>query len=341
MKTCIKNKCTKTAALLLTVLLTVFTSCSDIYDNITEYVKSKKVYADKLDGIIRVQVGYERVEIDLMRAGRIPASQISMGKAKKTVIECEDFTEPDHRRVIDSVCSWVNISGLTQLKTYQFTIYTEDEFGNRSMPLIAAARPYTSENRDALDLLPPVITESTSAALLEWKDRLSYKVYDFFRYRYEYTGVFFGKKYDPAKNSVYVSATQGMEIRKELTDTEVEVLGEMPDVIQIYQVINLQTKVADGTLTRGRNAEIEGSYIKVTGDDPTVGVYLESVDGSVLYKLDADLIVVNNPSKLLLLIPAEWQPGVYRLKVVTQYTGAGKQLNAPRQAVFGRELMVI
>jgi hypothetical protein len=156
------------------------------------------------------------------------------------------------------------------------------------------------------------------------------------------TGVFFGKKYDPAKNSVYVSATQGIEIRKELSDTEVEVLGEMPDVMHIYQVTNLQTKAADGTLTRGRNAEVEGSYIKVTGDDPTVGVYLENVDGSVdPYKLDAGLIVVNNPSKLLLLIPAEWQPGMYRLKVVTQFTGAGKQLNAPRQAIFGQELTVI
>jgi hypothetical protein len=156
------------------------------------------------------------------------------------------------------------------------------------------------------------------------------------------TGVFFGKKFDPAKNSVYVSATQGLEIRKELSDTEIEILGEMPDVIHIYQVTNLQTRVADGTLIRGRNAEVEGSYIKVTGNDPAVGVYLESADGSQLsYKLDVDLIVVNNPSKLLLLIPAEWQPGVYRLKVVTQFTGAGKQLNAPRQAVFDHELTVI
>jgi hypothetical protein len=156
------------------------------------------------------------------------------------------------------------------------------------------------------------------------------------------TGIFRGKKFDPTKNSVYVSATQGMEIRKELANTEVEILGEMPDVMHLYQVINLQTKAADGTLTRGRNAEVEGTYIKVTGDDPSVGVYLESVDGSQLsYKLDADLIVVNYPSKLLLLIPAEWQPGVYRLKVVTQFTGAGKQLNAPRQAVFDQELTVI
>jgi hypothetical protein len=156
------------------------------------------------------------------------------------------------------------------------------------------------------------------------------------------TGVFLGKKYDPAKNSIYVSATQGMEIRKELADTEVEILGEMPDVMYIYQVTNLQTKTADGTLTRGRNAEVEGSYIRITGDDPSVGVYLESADAAgTSYKLDAGLIVTNNPSKLLLLIPGEWSPGVYRLKLVTQFTGSGKQLIAPRQTVFGQELTVL
>jgi hypothetical protein len=154
------------------------------------------------------------------------------------------------------------------------------------------------------------------------------------------TGVFFGRKFDPVKNSIYVCATQGMAIRKELSDTEVEILGEMPEMIHIHQVTNLQTKTADGTLTRGRNAEVEGAYIKVTGDDPTVGVYLENLDGEA-FNLDASLIVVNNPSKLLLLIPEECQPGTYRLKVVTQFTGSGKLLNAPRQAVFDQELTVI
>jgi hypothetical protein len=80
--------------------------------------------------------------------------------------------------------------------------------------------------------------------------------------------------------------------------------------MRIYQVTNLQTKVADGTLTRGRNTEVEGSYIKVTGDNPAVGIYLESTDeAGTSYKPDAGLIVVNN---------------------------SGKLLNVPRQVVFGR-----
>jgi hypothetical protein len=84
---------------------------------------------------------------------------------------------------------------------------------------------------------------------------------------------------------------------------------------------------------------VEGSYIRITGDDPSVGVYLESVDSSVdPYKLDAGLIITNNPGKLPLLIPGEWSPGVYRFRLVTQFTSSGKKLVAPRQAVFGQEL---
>jgi hypothetical protein len=171
----------------LTVIFLLSVSCNDMYDNVKEYAGKETVYAEKFDGIIKIQVGYERVEIDLMKAGRIPASHIQMGKAKKTVIECPDFTEPDHRRVIDSICSWVNITGLRQLKTYQFTIYTQDEYGNLSMPLKAEARPYTNENVAALSLVAPSITESTAAMLVEWKEHLSAKTQTVYRYAYQYT----------------------------------------------------------------------------------------------------------------------------------------------------------
>ena len=173
--------------LLLTMFAGVTVSCSRIYDNIEKYAADELIYADGLDGIVRVQVGYERVEIDLMNAGRIPSSRIVMKRAKKTVIECADFDEPDHRRVIDSVCSWVNVTGLTQLKTYQITIYTEDAYGNRSLPLEVDVVPYTNENLDALVLVPPSIIESTSAALVEWKERISAVTHTVYRYAYSYS----------------------------------------------------------------------------------------------------------------------------------------------------------
>ena len=175
------------AAIGLAVIAVLTFSCSDMFDNIKKYASSETIYVEKLDGIVRVQYGYERVEIDLLQAGRIPSSSIVMNKAKKTVIECPDFTEPDHRRVIDSICSWVNVTGLTQWKNYKLTIYTEDEFGNRSLPIETEVKPYTAENRDALDLLAPKIIGSTSAALVEWNDRLSVPTHTVYSYLWGYT----------------------------------------------------------------------------------------------------------------------------------------------------------
>ena len=172
--------------LLLTLIVAISFSCRHIYDNVEEYAPGVIIYADKLDGIINVHVGYERVEIDLMKAGRIPSSMIRMGKAKKTVIECEDFTEPGNRRVFDSVCSWVNITGLTQLKDYHITIYTEDEHGNRSIPLKTAVRPYTAENLNTIEIVAPSIIESTEAVMLEWKGTISAQTHTVYRYAYSY-----------------------------------------------------------------------------------------------------------------------------------------------------------
>ena len=176
-----------TISILLTIAVFVAVTCSRIYDNVEKFVDGEIVYIDKLDGIIKVQIGYERVEIDLLDAGRIPASQIKMAKAIKTVIECPDFTEPDNRRVIDSICSWVNVTGLTQLKYYELTIYTEDQYGNRSLPLVTSVRPFTEENLRSIELLPPTITASSSAAQIEWLEGVSAVTHQVFSYEWQFT----------------------------------------------------------------------------------------------------------------------------------------------------------
>jgi hypothetical protein len=155
------------------------------------------------------------------------------------------------------------------------------------------------------------------------------------------TGNFLTRLFDPAKNSIYVSAVQGVELRREIAETAIEVLGELPDVMYILQVINLQSRVADGTITSGRNAQVEGAYIKIAGKDDSIGVYLVNTETGAETKLDPDLIAVNDPSKLILLIPVDLEPGTYNLKIVTQFTGAGKFLKAPRQVVFSHELTLI
>jgi hypothetical protein len=153
-------------------------------------------------------------------------------------------------------------------------------------------------------------------------------------------GVFYDKSYDPEKNSLYVLATQSKDIREAVAQTHVDVMGEAPSVMQILLVENMVTHAADGTITRGRNAQVNGSYIKIAGNHPDVGVYLVTVDGASTHHLPADSIVKNEPSSLLLFIPADIPTGDYRLRIVTQFSRQ-KLLTLPREATYHVPLTII
>ena len=123
-------------------------SCEDMYEK-QELYEGEVVYPAKYDTVVG-HIGFERVEIDLMSAGRIPSSQIKLGKAKKTKI-----TYDDQEIVIDSLVSWVNITGLTQSKLYRFNITTVDEYGNESVPQEIALIPFTSSDLAGFAVSPP------------------------------------------------------------------------------------------------------------------------------------------------------------------------------------------
>ncbi|MDR2627363.1 MAG: DUF4998 domain-containing protein, partial [Dysgonamonadaceae bacterium] len=163
------------------IATTCFSSCSDVYDNIKKFSPEEIVYPAGFD-TIGWKLGYERVEFDLNKGGRVPSSQMKLGKAKKTVIEYDD-----ERIVIDSVCSWVNISGLNEMRLYHFTIYTEDQYGDKSIPQKVQLTPFTKTDLEILSLVPPNVTESTSAAIIEWSVPIESDLYEFFSYTYEYT----------------------------------------------------------------------------------------------------------------------------------------------------------
>ena len=73
---------------------------------------------------------------------------------------------------------------------------------------------------------------------------------------------------------------------------------------------------------------------RIPGDDPSVGVWLRNTDTGDETQLPAVNIVLNEPSRLLLLIPAELAQGEYELRVVTQMTSGGWTLKEPRSATL-------
>ena len=166
--------------LFLIGVLAIIYSCKGMYDNVEPYSK-EVVYPAKYDTIVS-KVGFERVEIDLMKVGRIPSSQISMGKSKKTIIEYDN-----EKIVIDSLVSWVNVKNLTQSKLYRIRIYTVDEFDNKSVPQIIAVIPYTQSDVDNLVVSTPRVLTSPSAAVLDWPTSLTNILLNYRSLEYEYT----------------------------------------------------------------------------------------------------------------------------------------------------------
>jgi hypothetical protein len=144
--------------IILIIVVAALCSCDkDIYDNIKEMVNSEKVYpVGYKQEDVRARSGDERVEIDLY-SSRLSAAEMAelLPQAKRTVVEYNNTTI-----VFDSVYSWVNIPNLTIASTYHFIIYTENEWGDRSIPVDIRQKPFTSADKAGL-----AFTTSVSAVV--------------------------------------------------------------------------------------------------------------------------------------------------------------------------------
>ncbi|MGC3978620.1 MAG: DNA-binding domain-containing protein [Paludibacteraceae bacterium] len=147
-------------------------------------------------------------------------------------------------------------------------------------------------------------------------------------------GVFYDKTWKADSNSVYIAINQGLDLRNAVMETTVEILGVQAEPMAIISLTDSTTGKTDGTLTKGRNAELKGSYLKIIGEKPDCGVLFKNIATQVVTKLAISDIVLNEPSRLLILVPVGLVAGEYELSVTTQFTGGNKLLNQPRTAVL-------
>lgn len=163
-------------------------ACDDIYDNIKNFSDAEIIYPPTFDTCFAT-IGYERAEIDLRKDGRIPSSMIDHSTARKTVIVYdEDYPTPTVIE-IDSVCSYVNVTGLDEPRIYRFKIFTEDKYGNRSIPQEVSLVPYTSFDKDVLKqgILDPTTSIAPNALVMEWPTGLHTIMMEYHGLHYEYS----------------------------------------------------------------------------------------------------------------------------------------------------------
>ncbi|UZX27110.1 DNA-binding domain-containing protein [Riemerella anatipestifer] len=154
-------------------------------------------------------------------------------------------------------------------------------------------------------------------------------------------GVFYDKTWDKEKHSVYVNVNQGTDLRKVANDTKVEILGEQSSPMSVFSITDKATGKADGTLTKGKNAEIKGTYIKIDGNDPKNGIVFKNLDNQNEVKLSAEHIVLNEPSRLLILVPTDLEAGNYELSITTQSSKGTTLLKEPRTETLSTPITIV
>ena len=99
-------------------------------------------------------------------------------------------------------------------------------------------------------------------------------------------------------------------------------------------------KELPGKISIGGFFRIDGKNLGIVGDKESVGIYFDAEDGSKSIKLSASDIVRNDPTVVECIAPDTLQPGVYKIRIVTQYSRTKVFHTEPRECVFGRSIAV-
>lgn len=153
-------------------------------------------------------------------------------------------------------------------------------------------------------------------------------------------GTFYDKVWNAENNSVYITINQGIDLRNAVAETVVEITGELSDPLELLGVTDSTTGKTDGTLSRGRNAELKGSYLKIAGDNTECGISFMNTANKTITKLSPGDIVINEPSRLLILVPATLAPGEYQLSITTQFSGGANLLKQPRNISYDTPIII-
>ena len=132
-----------------------------------------------------------------------------------------------------------------------------------------------------------------------------------------------GASWDPEVNQLNITIAQGADWREAIRQTTVNVLGEKAEVMYVSGTTDAATRATDRTATPGYPFTVEGNYLKLAG------ITLVSEDGTETH-IDPAMVAVNEPKKLVFIIPAGLAEGTYTLRIATQYSSSGVLRKSPR-----------
>lgn len=138
-------------------------------------------------------------------------------------------------------------------------------------------------------------------------------------------------KFDPSIHSLGASYNPGKVLRDMFARTTVNITKVASTGPLIGKVTDPKSNTVNDKLTPNQPCVIKGSNLKIVGDEAIVGVFFIKDDDKT--STPSPLLVHNNPSELTVMIPA-LADGLYRVRVVTNFTTGNKQTKDPRSTDF-------
>ena len=155
------------------------------------------------------------------------------------------------------------------------------------------------------------------------------------------TGVFPSpnSQFNPEVNSVVARYAQTLAMRKGLENSLIKVVGDASVGPVISEVEDMKTHTINSSITPLKNLTISGSRIRIAGESADNGVRFVPVNGDAPVEVPMDEIVVNDPSRVMVLVPV-MEDGEYYVELTTQFSTKGTQVKEPRTYRYEQVLTV-
>lgn len=136
------------------------------------------------------------------------------------------------------------------------------------------------------------------------------------------TGVFTGQSdvFDKARHAVKLNINPGTALRDAAAQLKPQKVDASPTDPYITGVCDKVT--GDTALVRvGNVIELTGSRLKFDAEDEEQGVFAITATGET----KCDRVIENKPARLLVILPATFEPGAFTLEVRTRVTSRSKR----------------
>lgn len=155
-------------------------------------------------------------------------------------------------------------------------------------------------------------------------------------------GTFIGDnaQWDSSKHSISINMTPNAMLRNAIKKTNVNIRGMAVNGTVINSVVDIATGEENSRLTAGGGLNITGSRIKIEGDKEGVGLRLINQSNKKITEIPMTSILVNQPSRLSVVLPSDLKSGEYKLVIGTQYSKGGQPLKEVRTYEFEMVLSV-